>query len=113
MHPNGNTYIGHFKEGLKNGNGTFYWFSNHELFTGDWQGGLPHGTGIYIGKDKYEGNFLNGLKFGFGEETFSNSDKYIGISIVTQDSMSTVLLMVMGNTSGLMAASTREILSRE
>ena len=34
--------------------------------------------GNYIGADKYEGNFLNGLKFGFGEELFSNGDRYVG-----------------------------------
>lgn len=37
------------------------------MYIGEWHGGLPHGTGVYIGKDRYEGNFLNGLKFGFGE----------------------------------------------
>jgi hypothetical protein len=28
LQANGNTYIGTFKEGVKQGYGTFYWFSN-------------------------------------------------------------------------------------
>lgn len=63
---------------MKCGFGSYYWFSNNEIYSGEWQGGLPHGTGIYISQDKYEGSFSNGLKFGYGEETFSNGDKYIG-----------------------------------
>jgi hypothetical protein len=39
---------------------------------------LPHGYGTFNGKDKYEGNFSNGLKFGTGEEVFNNGDKYNG-----------------------------------
>jgi len=66
LQANGNTYIGSFKEGAKNGNGTFYWFSNSEIYSGEWLSGLPHGLGIYLAKDKYEGNFANGLKHGFG-----------------------------------------------
>jgi len=41
-------------------------------------GGLPHGEGILIGKDKYIGSFANGLKYGYGEEFFSNGDLYSG-----------------------------------
>jgi len=37
------------------------------MYIGDWLGGLPHGEGLYISKDRYQGSFLNGLKFGFGE----------------------------------------------
>lgn len=53
LQANGNTYIGTFKDGVKQGYGTFYWFTNQEIYIGEWHGGLPHGTGIYIGKDKY------------------------------------------------------------
>jgi hypothetical protein len=37
------------------------------MYSGQWHGGLPHGFGVYLGKDKYEGSFSNGLKYGFGE----------------------------------------------
>lgn len=67
-----------FKEGIKSGEGTFYWFTNEEMYAGQWFGGLPHGYGTYVNKDIYEGNFSNGLKYGFGEELFSNGDRYIG-----------------------------------
>ena len=29
LQPNGNTFIGTFKEGLKQGHGTYYWFANN------------------------------------------------------------------------------------
>ena len=80
---------------------------------GEWQGGLPHGAGTYLGKDRYEGNFLNGLKFGFGEENFSNGDKYIGILLFIQDSTSIALRMGMGNIFGLTKVCTKGISSRE
>lgn len=116
LQSNGNTYIGTFKEGVKNGNGTYYWFTNNEIFTGEWHGGLPHGTGVYLSgddKDKYEGMFSNGLKYGFGVENFANGDKYVGKSLHIQVSISTVWHKAMDSTTGKMAASTRVILNME
>ena len=80
---------------------------------GEWQGGLPHGSGVYLGKDRYEGNFLNGLKFGFGEETFSNGDKYVGNQLSTKASTSIAWQMDTESTFGLTRVSIRVILSRE
>lgn len=67
LQPNGNTYVGGFKEGTKQGKGSFYWFSSGEMYTGDWMGGLPHGEGKYLSTDFYEGQFCNGMKYGSGE----------------------------------------------
>jgi hypothetical protein len=83
------------------------------MYTGEWMGGLPHGYGMYVSKDKYEGTFSNGLKFGFGEEEFGNGDKYVGMSYAIQESTSTVWRKATESTSGLTAASTKETSSRE
>lgn len=69
------------------GSGTFYQFNHEETYAGDWLGGLPHGKGLYIGKGKYEGNFVNGKKYGEGLEYFSNGDYYVGSNLLIQASM--------------------------
>jgi hypothetical protein len=48
------------------------------MYSGDWLGGLPHGNGKYLCGDYYEGQFCNGMKYGGGEETFKNGDRYCG-----------------------------------
>lgn len=74
----GNTFIGNFKEGVKSGEGRYYWFTSEQMYHGEWLGGLPHGLGVYSSQDNYKGTFSNGLKYGLGEEHFANGDRYIG-----------------------------------
>ncbi|MFA7550810.1 MAG: hypothetical protein WCZ68_08730, partial [Sedimentibacter sp.] len=37
-----------------------------------------HGVTIYVNGDKYEGEFVNGMKEGLGTYTFENGNKYVG-----------------------------------
>ena len=57
-------YIGEWKQGLQNGNGTAL-FNNGNSYNGQFQNGLKHGYGKFqvntIG-DVYEGEFRKGLR---------------------------------------------------
>ena len=99
----GNTYIGTFKYGAFDGNGTLSSADNKYLYNGEFKDGLKHGTGQlitekikYSGKFEndlfsgnrgilcdekgniYEGDFLNGKYDGYGHYKMSNGDLYIG-----------------------------------
>ena len=58
--PGGESYDGHWKKGIYNGNGTYIFGA------GKWKG------------DKYEGEYKDGKKEGEGIYTFSDGKKYIG-----------------------------------
>jgi hypothetical protein len=56
----GNKYVGEFKDGWYDGQGTFTWAS------GEWEG------------DKYVGEYKDGFWHGQGTYTWAKGDKYVG-----------------------------------
>ena len=88
-------YVGEFKNGIWNGQGTFTFadgkyvgeFKNGELhgqgtltytdgskYVGEWKDNKKHGQGTYTGTDggNYVGGFKNGRKYGQGTLTYAN-----------------------------------------
>lgn len=47
-------------------------------YQGDCQNGKAHGSGIAIGKDKYEGQFVQGLPQGKGTYTWADGERFVG-----------------------------------
>lgn len=61
------SYVGQFKDGHKQGIGT-YSFRNGDLFTGQWVNGFINGNGVYTWSngDQYIGQWVNGKRHGKG-----------------------------------------------
>ena len=78
-YPNGDTYSGEFKNGKREGTGS-YKFSNGDMYEGNFRGGKRNGKGTSILKsgEKYVGEYRDDLKDGKGELTLANGVKYIG-----------------------------------
>ena len=57
-YPDGDKYVGEFKDGGKNGQGTFTW-SDGKKYVGEYKDGLPNGQGTYTlpNGEKYIGEF--------------------------------------------------------
>lgn len=55
-----NRYVGYWKLGLRNGQGTFY-YSNGSKYEGEWKDNLKHGYGVFTFEDgtTYNGPFEN------------------------------------------------------
>ena len=72
-------YIGQFKEGFFNGQGTVI-FNDGESYTGEFSNDAFNGYGTYIflNGDTYVGDFLNGEFSGYGFHSFSNGETYEG-----------------------------------
>ncbi|KAL4512593.1 hypothetical protein ABPG72_020430 [Tetrahymena utriculariae] len=99
---NGDKYEGQLKNGLKNGQGTYYFcksgkyqgnfindkkegygirqFNNGDTYEGEFKNDLIHGKGICSYKDggRHEGEYVNGLREGYGKYYFQNGDIYEG-----------------------------------
>ena len=95
-------YQGEFKEGLKQGEGTYEWdsglryegefdadrpngkgkfrFPNGDTYEGDVKAGVVAGRGIYVtkGGDRIEGSFADGRANGSGIYRFASGDRYEG-----------------------------------
>lgn len=79
-------YMGEITNGQIQGNGKAI-FKNLDIYDGQWKNGKMSGKGIYKFWDKekdkytqvYEGEFKEGVRDGFGEMTYSNRDKYVGV----------------------------------
>lgn len=72
-------YTGNRLNGKNTGNGTYVW-NNGDIYEGEFENDLMHGTGklSIVGKGTYEGKFVKGKKSGIGTYTFVNGDVYIG-----------------------------------
>ena len=76
--PQGDVYIGEFKEGNYHGNGTYTFSSSGKLsgqvYTGEWSNGKRNGIGINVWSDgeKYIGEWHNDKREGFGTNSYSN-----------------------------------------
>lgn len=75
---NGDFYFGELKNNMYNGVGKCS--SEMGKYDGDWKDGLRHGYGEYLDNDgnKYLGYFKDDMRDGKGKETFANGDKYEG-----------------------------------
>lgn len=76
---NGTIYVGLFLNDELNGKGLKYIYENDHLYKGDFVNGLRHGFGKDYRKNlKYEGEFKNDKKCGKGQIIFNSGDEYIG-----------------------------------
>ena len=78
-YPNGDLYEGNTKDGLRSGDGTYYWQSGQK-YTGEWLLDKKHGNGVmtWPNGDKYSGQWLNDKKHGEGAYVWANGNKYNG-----------------------------------
>ena len=78
-YPNGETYEGEFKDGLRDGHGK-YTYVNGDVYEGDWVENFKHGIGKIDYKDKgtYYGDWVKGKRHGEGLFTYLNKDLYSG-----------------------------------
>ena len=76
---NGDKYVGEWRDGKHHGYGTLI-YSDGTNYVGEWRDGKHHGYGTYAYADgnKYAGNHKDGLYFGQGTLTLANGDKYVG-----------------------------------
>ena len=77
--PNGQKYIGEFKNGKYHGQGTFT-FPNGQKYVGEFKYDKSNGQGTFTfpNGQKYIGGFKNGKYHGQGNLTFPDGEKYIG-----------------------------------
>ena len=75
----GENYVGEFKDGNLNGQGTLRWVSG-ENYVGEFKDRKRngYGTNTYQNGEKYEGEFKDDKRNGYGTFTFANGDKYEG-----------------------------------
>lgn len=62
-------YEGNWKNGKKEGSGTFFYWNAQKAYEGDWKNDKVHGQGIFYhwnGNKKYQGRWENGLEHGNG-----------------------------------------------
>ena len=77
--PNGNKYIGEWKDNIINGKGEFI-FNTGAKYNGNWKNNKFDGEGefIWTNGDRYNGNWQNGKKNGHGIFYYSDGDVYDG-----------------------------------
>ena len=76
---NGDKYVGEFKDGKRNGQGTFL-FPSGDKYVGEYKDDKRNGQGTYTNAngDKYVGEFKDGKRNGQGTYTQANGDKHVG-----------------------------------
>jgi hypothetical protein len=77
--PNGETYVGEWRDGTQNGQGTYKW-PNGEAYVGEWRDGTPNGQGTHTwpNGDAYVGEWRAGKKNGQGTFTRPDGREYVG-----------------------------------
>jgi hypothetical protein len=77
-YPNG-AYVGEFKDGKFNGQGT-YTHSSGNKYVGEFKDGMRHGqaTFTFASGDKYVGEYKDDKRSGRGTFTFADGGKYVG-----------------------------------
>ena len=75
----GDKYVGEFKDGNPNGQGTFI-SPNGAKYVGEIKDGNRHGQGThtFASGDKYVGEYKDGKRNGQGTYTFAHGSKYVG-----------------------------------
>ncbi len=69
-HPNGQKYVGEFKDGNSHGKGVHTW-PDGSKYVGEHKDGKKHGQGVrtWPDGDKYVGGYKNGKRHGYGVYT--------------------------------------------
>ena len=77
--PNGDKYLGEWKDGKHHGQGTSD-YANGDKYVGGYRNDKYHGQGIYTfaSGSKYVGEYRRGKRRGQGTYTHANGDKYVG-----------------------------------
>jgi hypothetical protein len=77
--PNGHKYVGEWRDGKQNGQGTFT-FASGEKYVGEIKEAKRNGQGAntYANGDKYIGEWSNDKENGQGTFTFSDGGRYVG-----------------------------------
>ena len=72
-YPNGDVYVGEFRDGLRNGRGT-YTHANGAVYVGEFRDGYLNGQGTltFPDGDVYVGEFRDGQRNGQGAYTFAD-----------------------------------------
>ncbi|XP_070555862.1 radial spoke head 10 homolog B-like [Ptychodera flava] len=80
--PDGSTYDGEVMNGLRHGHGTFRCIASPSSYTGQWNMGKRHSTGIMRydtdGLSFYEGDWVNNLRHGYGVRRYRSGNVYEG-----------------------------------
>ena len=76
---NGDRYVGEFKDGKYNGQGTHF-MRNGDRYVGEFKDGEFNGQGTYFLRngDRYVGEFKDDYRHGQGTATYSDGEKYVG-----------------------------------
>ena len=79
-YPNGDTFEGTFKEGIREGHGIYQYLNSLEKYDGNWLSNRKHGIGkmTYARAGEYNGFWENGRRHGEGVFSYSNGDVYSG-----------------------------------
>jgi hypothetical protein len=78
--PNGDEYVGDWKDDKMDGQGTMTW-ANGDLYEGDWKDDIMDGQGTYIwaNGDEYTGSWRDGEQDGQGTFTFGDGEVVSGV----------------------------------
>jgi hypothetical protein len=78
--PNGDEYVGEWKNDKMDGQGTMTW-ANGDLYEGYWKDDIMSGQGTYIwaNGDEYTGSWKNGVQDGQGTFTFADGEVVSGV----------------------------------
>jgi hypothetical protein len=81
---NGDKYVGEFKDGKQDGQGTYYYLADNQFkgykYVGEYKDGKRNGQGTFTYPDgeKYVGEYRDDQRNGQGTYSFVNGNKYVG-----------------------------------
>jgi len=78
--PNGDEYVGEWKDDRMDGQGTMTW-ANGDVYEGEWKEDIMNGQGAYIwaNGDEYTGQWKDGVQDGQGTFTSADGDVNSGV----------------------------------
>lgn len=79
IYKDGSKYIGEWRHGKRDGEGTYYYLSG-DIYSGGWLQGKRHGKGTYMEASgrQYTGQFYFGSMQGWGKMIWAKGHSYIG-----------------------------------
>lgn len=83
VYRDGNKYNGDFVEDKRQGKGTYIRVTDKATYTGEWYNNVRHGYGVEEipskdGTQRYEGEWKEDKRCGFGKMLYDNGDRYEG-----------------------------------